>query len=267
MLQSLKPKSRRIRTSAQIHIEPYLARLPARCEPVQSSEQTSVRPQGWWKINLRLAEQRRDLSALREALHVKFANWGSTPKEVAAFTRKYGVVTELRSVVQPGRDSFFYVDDWCQQQDRFRGLWKTARSKTEKWDKWIEDFLELTEPEGGPLWEADFEELRRDWEGRSVEEVFGWPKVSARFSHSRNGLVINLVPRSTWAYLLLRLLMEKTNSLRICRNKDCPAPYFVARRKDQRFCGSDCARLVTNRRWWRKKGKAWRRKRKKKSGR
>jgi hypothetical protein len=48
-----------------------------------------------------------------------------------------------------------------------------------------------------------------------------------------------------------------------CRNPDCPAPYFFASRKNQKFCGTSCqepARREGQRLWWEKKhGKSKRR--------
>ena len=251
-----------MRARAQIQIKPYLARLPTCCEPVQSSQPTHVRPEGWWVVKFKMGEQECDLSRMREPLHVKFPNWGRTAEEIGAFTGRYGLITD---VSHRGSQGKFYVEAWLAQQDRFRRLWEEARrADPEKVAQWMADFLELYEPVNQPLWESDFEDLRLS-PGRTAEEIFGWPKLSIRLRYSRKGLVIKLVPRGTWAYLVLCLLMEKPTSLRMCENDACPARYFVARRKDQKFCGSDCARLVTNRRWWRKKGKQWRRKRKRKT--
>jgi hypothetical protein len=46
--------------------------------------------------------------------------------------------------------------------------------------------------------------------------------------------------------------------MRVCRNRDCPAPYFVAGRKDQLYCSGACAAPATRaaklRSWHRHKG-------------
>lgn len=44
---------------------------------------------------------------------------------------------------------------------------------------------------------------------------------------------------------------------KVCENADCPAPYFIARRRAQRYCGEDCALVFQQewkRNWWKKKG-------------
>jgi hypothetical protein len=44
----------------------------------------------------------------------------------------------------------------------------------------------------------------------------------------------------------------------ICKNPDCPARYFFAKKKGQEYCGLDCsndAQKEIKRRWWEEKGK------------
>jgi hypothetical protein len=49
------------------------------------------------------------------------------------------------------------------------------------------------------------------------------------------------------------------DKLRVCRNRDCPAPYFVAGRRDQLYCTAECAapakRAAKLRSWHRHKRK------------
>ena len=50
------------------------------------------------------------------------------------------------------------------------------------------------------------------------------------------------------------------NRMRVCGNEDCPAPYFVAERRDQRFCSSACAapsKRAAKLRSWRKHKDQW----------
>lgn len=51
----------------------------------------------------------------------------------------------------------------------------------------------------------------------------------------------------------LRYLQMEGQSARRCANAECVAPYFLAKRRNQKFCGDDCAmpsRLEAKRRWW-----------------
>lgn len=42
---------------------------------------------------------------------------------------------------------------------------------------------------------------------------------------------------------------------KICKNKECPAPYFISERHDQRYCSAECskpAKRGAKLKWWRK---------------
>lgn len=48
---------------------------------------------------------------------------------------------------------------------------------------------------------------------------------------------------------------------KVCGNPECPAPYYIAQRKSQRYCGEQCADLFqreAKRNWWRERGSEWR---------
>jgi hypothetical protein len=50
--------------------------------------------------------------------------------------------------------------------------------------------------------------------------------------------------------------------LRRCENPSCPAPYYIAKRRNQKFCTEICAvpaQQEQKRAWWNEKGEAWRR--------
>jgi hypothetical protein len=69
-------------------------------------------------------------------------------------------------------------------------------------------------------------------------------------------------PPGPFEYALNYLLGPAVRSS-LCRNDECPAPYFFARRRNQRYCSSDCsfhAQREHKRRWWREHGSNWRRK-------
>ena len=58
-------------------------------------------------------------------------------------------------------------------------------------------------------------------------------------------------------------LFRNSGLAKVCENPDCPAPYFIAKRRSQRYCGEDCASVyqrLWKRKWWKKGGVVWRRK-------
>ena len=70
---------------------------------------------------------------------------------------------------------------------------------------------------------------------------------------------------SPWDQALMYLL-KAADRARYCGNPDCPAPYFFAKRRSQKYCADACAKPAQQefkRRWWAEHGKEWRKKRKK----
>lgn len=56
----------------------------------------------------------------------------------------------------------------------------------------------------------------------------------------------------------LYALWSKSALAKVCKNPDCPAPFFIARRVQQQYCGDECAtpfRLEAKMKWWDKVGK------------
>lgn len=77
-------------------------------------------------------------------------------------------------------------------------------------------------------------------------------------------LVVN--PQDFRAQLAVAIL-ENWRRFAICENPECPAQYFLAKRKDQKYCErGECtaqAQREYARKWWSEHGTAWRASRKK----
>ena len=59
-------------------------------------------------------------------------------------------------------------------------------------------------------------------------------------------------------------LFKCAATMSVCQNKQCPAPYFFAKRKSQKYCASVCAspaQRKQKRRWWQLHGEKWRKQR------
>lgn len=64
-----------------------------------------------------------------------------------------------------------------------------------------------------------------------------------------------------FAQVLLRAF-EVADRLRRCPTSDCPAPYFIAQRRSQKYCSDACAlpaQREFKRTWWREHGDSGRR--------
>ena len=59
-----------------------------------------------------------------------------------------------------------------------------------------------------------------------------------------------------------------SDRMRRCENSSCPAPYFVARKRTQKYCSEECAapaQREQKKAWWNEHGEEWRKEHGKKS--
>src|SRR5208282_5068146 len=126
------------------------------------------------------------------------------------------------------------------------------------WVRWHKEFLRYWDSNTNG---ADWDVARHDFGDELIEfDVIG----RYRFNHPgiRVCDLVGLGPKplivlcasTLWQYLCGLLIFHKVGELRRCENPSCPAPRFIANRKNQIFCSSDCAALVAKRRWWAKHG-------------
>lgn len=121
--------------------------------------------------------------------------------------------------------------------------------------------------------------LRRAWRGevaekgqlplRYIEDSAGrYMKFSWVFKEGSAELVAD----DLWSAICVLFLRDvAANKTAVCENPDCPAPYFIRKRKTQKFCeAGPCveygARVRANN-WWHAHGNEWRNRKQKKSSR
>lgn len=201
-----------------------------------------------------------DLSRLRgEPIHQRFANWRSGPEDIVEFTRRYGPLDwdgELVSENSVTRAKFVFADfEWRERQKTIRELWNSAEEH--------HNFVWATLSFSGQFPVAeDRDRLSRKYSPPTYteeEDEMIYQGAETTWEPTRKGPIAYIDANTTWQYLCLLMTFEKRQNLRKCENPDCAAPYFIARRKDQMFCGEDCAHLIAARRWWARSGNQWRR--------
>jgi hypothetical protein len=72
-------------------------------------------------------------------------------------------------------------------------------------------------------------------------------------------------PRTEFQKALYHLFRQSARA-KVCGNRDCLAPYFIADKTIQRYCSDACAQVFQQawkRKWWAEHGDIWRRSRKK----
>jgi hypothetical protein len=223
-------------------IEPYLATLPELIE-------YDAHRRGFAGD---LGERVRSTAEMKEAPHQVFVNWPDSDEAIGNFTRNYGLLDPngknsrcYFDVKKNSRKFFFRSRAWREQQKYFRQYWDW-NSKHSTWDVVRSDMAsELTH------WQVvNAPELSHP--GLEVSDIRNLGK----------NFTIVLEAGTLWQYLCTLLAFQNVGELRRCGNPDCPAPRFIAKRKDQIFCTSDCAALIAKRRWWSVNGANWRKNRK-----
>lgn len=103
--------------------------------------------------------------------------------------------------------------------------------------------------------------LRNAWRGD--EDAITTVSKEVRMEiYSQEGKAEVVTP-DLWAFICALFIRDHAEGrLKVCRNPDCPAPYFVAVRRGKSFCSHRCAVLMNVRRF-RERQKARRRRKKK----
>lgn len=114
--------------------------------------------------------------------------------------------------------------------------------------------------------------LRRAWDrptafDREVHLGYTLNKVYEQFIRATEKRPVEGTPQhKVWksiGFIVVGLTLARrvVDLMRRCENSDCPAPYFIAKRRTQKFCSEVCAapaqREYKNA-WWREHGKEWR---------
>jgi hypothetical protein len=149
-----------------------------------------------------------------------FANRTCDPESVLRFTQEYG---PLDHTFKPDREFRFRIQIWADLQAEFRRRWER-----------------LMYIVGKPIpLDVPVLAVKR---GEAFEWTFG-----------------DLSFRSSTLYRLLTLELHSRprERLRRCSRPDCPTPYFLAKRLQQRYCCEDCAKWAQREeklKWWNRVG-------------
>ena len=97
------------------------------------------------------------------------------------------------------------------------------------------------------------ETLRAAWRGDKKALAVLPIGLTATFGVKRGALEIT--PLHTWPLITILFLRDRlAGKTAICANKDCPNPYFIKKRKTQKYCDSGpClaeAQRQQKREWW-----------------
>lgn len=166
-----------------------------------------------------------------------FANTPRTPEDILHFTQRYGVAhrEDVALWAAPSKHvaQRFVID--CNQWLRSQALFCAEWERTGKPDDELARVLaEQINPKS------------------AIERA-----IKAFVAPSKQGFQIELRPDDLLGALWLAFV-GFSGRTRKCQNPTCSSPYFIASRKDQKYCNEACSRLVANRKWWTEKGAEWR---------
>lgn len=104
-----------------------------------------------------------------------------------------------------------------------------------------------------PTWLRSEDKTESEIQGKSVEEVVGMILASRSREDERIFELMRSLPPPTPMEAVLFHLQRIGDKLRHCPNPECPAPYFIASKKGQKFCSPECAapsQRESKRKWW-----------------
>jgi hypothetical protein len=140
-------------------------------------------------------------------------------KAIEVFTRRYGVI--------------------CGQVDETTG-------------RFDEDAATFTDAQ---------DTLRKAWAGddEAIYEVEAQARDALKARPSVRARSVELIMNDLWSLICLLFLMDHSaGKTGVCGNPECPAPYFLRKRKDQKYCERGKCSAYAQRRyalgWWERRG-------------
>jgi hypothetical protein len=197
--------------------------------------------------------------------HAYFANlqlnWGSLLK----FDKTFGPL--LREHLRLAPEMAAILEKAPNLTDVERNRWATSQQKFE---------IAICDP-GDVQLASGMQQLLRDaWKGKKgavqILEYGGdltaqqGPHGPPRLKAAPSPKGIDIYAEDLWNYIRVAFLSDHAaGRTRVCANPDCGAPYFLAKRKDQRICANDKCTAWAQREWaldwWKEKGYKRRRQR------
>ncbi len=174
---------------------------------------------------------------------LELANLSDDQKAVKRFENRFGHIVPARmktfaALNEHGLPVSRFVDLpirvwWAELQEPLRAIWEAPDQRTKEWGIF-----------------------------RLIEEAT-MNDYSVGVLQTLNGRIDALPPPTALEQVLV-YLRKQGHRTRRCANPGCPAPYFFAGRRNQKYCSEVCAlpsQQEFKRRWWAEHGRKWRRKR------
>jgi len=189
-----------------------------------------------------------------EPPHVAFANLhAEDARAVEAFVKRYGILHWDAVSQEPvQKESNVGTREDILRTRRLNQ--QRLKTKIENFGSPIENRLYSVESFGLFL---DQDHLRGIWED---SELIGELETQVVVTIAIKEDAVELLPKDIWALICLLSVRDyKAGKLAVCENPDCPARYFVKKRKTQKFCEQGPCSAYAQRQysldWWNRVGK------------
>lgn len=103
--------------------------------------------------------------------------------------------------------------------------------------------------------------LRKAWRGDTdaIKEIEQQVRVALEVSPSVRAKGLEITTENLWTFIcVLFLLDEAAGKVGVCGNPECVSPYFLRKRKDQKYCEREQCSAYAQRQyalgWWDRKG-------------
>jgi hypothetical protein len=191
-------------------------------------------------ITAQAGHERPDPTRWPELPHAVLANL-DFPRAIGApklieFMRTYGPpLADLAEIPEPGEPFEISVTLVGYMQDQLRRAWQGRRNEPIAPNRWFPRGLKnnIVRYDAKTLWfpqGPDENRARYD-----LPMMWGAGGISLRVA-------------DCWTYLRLLLTRDLAEKrARFCKNPTCPEPHFIAKRNNQKFCTRDCANVIAQR--------------------
>ncbi len=179
-----------------------------------------------------------DIKSWKAPPHIVLANMSLEPRALEAFSRKYGILGEVK----------------LDYSDRYRvSSGKLESTPEELLHSGIAELVTQRFITTSSEFEGAQSLLRLAWLGdrsnlRVLRESIERDDFQVVLTAESNAIPIILTTHDIWPYTCLSFILDyRAGRVRKCAYPECTVtPYFICQRKDQEFCCHACAVSATN---------------------
>jgi hypothetical protein len=185
----------------------------------------------------------------------QFANLNLNWESLLRFDHQYGVLLAEHWQMTPEIRHIFLKAPNLTEQER-------EKLASQKWEIAVTEADVQTALSMQTLlreaWKGDalaVEQIQFGISHHPLQEVFGPPRLTV--APSAKGMI--LYAKDLWSFVRVTFLVDSERRLtKFCGNPECPMPYFIASRKDQKYCERGACTTYAQRKyalgWWERKG-------------